>query len=122
MLGREAYHDPWSMAGWDWRFFGVRRRRAEREQVEAALGDYLEGLHAAGQPWSHAMRHVLGLWNGAAGRAPLASGVVGPSAEGAVAARKCSVWPMRPDAAKRLTPRRSTPEGRYPLAIDGEHR
>lgn len=67
MVGREAYHEPWSMAQWDSRFFGQPDPAASREQVEDAWLGYLDRLHAAGRPWPHAMRHALGLWNGTPG-------------------------------------------------------
>jgi tRNA-dihydrouridine synthase A len=38
-----------------------------REQVEDGWLAYLDRLHAAGTPWSYAMRHALGLWNGTPG-------------------------------------------------------
>jgi tRNA-dihydrouridine synthase A len=67
MIGREAYHHPWSMAGWDAAFFGDTAPATSREQVEAAMVRYLQGLQARGLPWSHASRHMLGLWNGTPG-------------------------------------------------------
>ncbi len=68
MVGREAYHHPWSMASWDAVFFGDGSRApAERAQVEAAMLRYMEALHAQHQPWTHASRHMLGLWNGTPG-------------------------------------------------------
>jgi tRNA-dihydrouridine synthase A len=67
MLGRHAYHEPWEMAAWDAAFFGDPGPAAAREQVEAQWLSYLERLHATGTPWSHAMRHALGLWNGTPG-------------------------------------------------------
>lgn len=67
MLGRRAYHEPWSMAGWDARFFGTPGPAESREQVEAAWIDYLAALERAGTPWPRAMRHALGLWNGMPG-------------------------------------------------------
>jgi tRNA-dihydrouridine synthase A len=67
MVGREAYHEPWSMAQWDSRFFGQPDPATSREQVEAAWLDYLERVHASGRSWAHAMRHALGLWNGTPG-------------------------------------------------------
>lgn len=74
MLGRQAYHEPWSMADWDARFWpeastrdAMPERAATREAVEAAWVDYLEGLTDSGLPWWSAMRHALGLWNGMPG-------------------------------------------------------
>jgi tRNA-dihydrouridine synthase A len=67
MVGRQAYHEPWQMAGWDQRFFGVVGPAVSREQVEADWIIYLQAHVAAGRPWAQAMRHALGLWNGQAG-------------------------------------------------------
>jgi len=67
MLGRHPYHEPWSMTGWDALFFGMGPKAGTREDVETRWVAYLERLHAGGTPWSHAMRHALGLWNGMPG-------------------------------------------------------
>jgi tRNA-dihydrouridine synthase A len=67
MVGRHAYHEPWSMAGWDERFFGEPARNSSRDAVEDAMVAYMAGISAAGVPWGHASRHMLGLRNGQAG-------------------------------------------------------
>jgi tRNA-dihydrouridine synthase A len=68
MIGREAYHHPWSMAGWDRAFLGADAAAApEREQVEAQLVAYMERMGGEGVPWPHVARHMLGLWNGTPG-------------------------------------------------------
>jgi len=67
MVGREAYHHPWSMAKWDVDFLGSTADPPDREQVEARMLRYMEGLHVQGKPWTHAARHMLGLWNGTPG-------------------------------------------------------
>jgi tRNA-dihydrouridine synthase A len=67
MVGREAYHNPWLMAGWDERFFGAPARRRDRADVEAHMVEYMERCAAAGEPWSRVARHMLGLWNGLPG-------------------------------------------------------
>jgi tRNA-dihydrouridine synthase A len=67
MVGRHAYHEPWSMAGWDSAFFGATGPATTREGVEAGMLAYLSRLHAAGQAWAPAARHMLGLWNGTPG-------------------------------------------------------
>ena len=60
-----AYHDPFAMAEWDRRFFddGGASPPADRDAVEAAYVGYMERLAAAGEPWTHASRHMLGLRN-----------------------------------------------------------
>jgi tRNA-dihydrouridine synthase A len=67
MLGREAYHNPWLMAGWDERFFGAAPSTLQREQVEEAMVAYMAAQVAAGEPWSRVSRHMMGLWNGQPG-------------------------------------------------------
>ncbi len=67
MLGREAYHQPWSLAGWDHRFFGDAPSSAERASIELQMVEYMETLHQQGIAWPHAARHMLGLWNGTPG-------------------------------------------------------
>lgn len=67
MLGREAYHQPWLMADWDTRFFGEASVARDQDEVEAKMVDYMRHAAAAGEPWSHVSRHMLGLRNGQAG-------------------------------------------------------
>jgi tRNA-dihydrouridine synthase A len=67
MVGRHAYHEPWALAGWDERFFGDPPRGLTREGVEAAMVAYMQKLQAAGTPWGHAARHMIGLRNGLPG-------------------------------------------------------
>jgi tRNA-dihydrouridine synthase A len=67
MLGREAYHNPWLMASWDARFFAQAPVHGTRADVEAAMVEYMDRHVAAGEPWAHVSRHMLGLWNGVAG-------------------------------------------------------
>lgn len=67
MVGRQAYHEPWQMAGWDARFFGTPGPAADRAAVEAAWLADLQAWHETGRPWPQAMRHALGLYNGVPG-------------------------------------------------------
>jgi tRNA-dihydrouridine synthase A len=67
MIGREAYHHPWTMAGWDRRFFGAASEPPEREQVERAMVAYMERAARQGTPWPNVARHTMGLWNGMPG-------------------------------------------------------
>jgi tRNA-dihydrouridine synthase A len=67
MIGRDAYHQPWGLTAWDARFFGDRRCAPEREAIEARMVRYIELQQAAGVPWAHVARHMLGLWNGMPG-------------------------------------------------------
>jgi tRNA-dihydrouridine synthase A len=67
MVGRHAYHEPMAMAGWDARFFGTTEPAPDADAVEQAFVAYLSRLHAQGQPWPLAARHMLGLRNGQPG-------------------------------------------------------
>ena len=67
MIGRDAYHQPWGLTAWDARFFGDSRCAPEREAIEAQMVRYIEVQQAAGVPWAHVARHMLGLWNGLPG-------------------------------------------------------
>jgi tRNA-dihydrouridine synthase A len=67
MVGRAAYHQPWDLAGWDERFFGAPSPTLSRDEVEDAMVEYMARLASAGEPWSHASRHILGLRNGQPG-------------------------------------------------------
>jgi tRNA-dihydrouridine synthase A len=67
MLGREAYHQPWTMADWDERFFGAEPVARDRDEIEAEMVEYMQRTVNSGEPWSHVSRHLLGLRNGQAG-------------------------------------------------------
>jgi tRNA-dihydrouridine synthase A len=69
MVGREAYHHPWSMAGWDVAFLGAPppAEPLQREDVEAAMVEHMHRAAARGVPWASVARHMLGLWNGTPG-------------------------------------------------------
>jgi tRNA-dihydrouridine synthase A len=68
MVGREAYHHPWSLASWDATFFGDAVRPLDRDGVEAAMVHYMDQrMHSSGEPWSRIARHMLGLRNGEPG-------------------------------------------------------
>jgi tRNA-dihydrouridine synthase A len=68
MVGREAYHNPWSMASWDTDFFGAAPSTRSRETVEVQMCDYMAGEFAKhGTPHSAVARHMLGLRHGLPG-------------------------------------------------------
>lgn len=68
MVGREAYHHPWTMAQWDARFFGEAAQALDRASVERAMVDYMTRQAAEhAEPWNRIARHMLGLWNGVPG-------------------------------------------------------
>ena len=68
MLGREAYHHPWMMTGWDARYFGGAAYTRTPDEVEADMLAYMqrEALED-GTPWSAIARHMLGLHHGRRG-------------------------------------------------------
>lgn len=79
MIGREAYHNPWTMVDWDAQFWpapdvasppGVPAptHPLTRESVEEAMVVYMaQQASEHGTPWSHIARHMLGLRNGTPG-------------------------------------------------------
>ena len=68
MIGREAYHNPWWLAGWDEIYFGAAARVISRGSIEAQMVDYMEAAAAArGTPWPSIARHMLGLRHGQPG-------------------------------------------------------
>ena len=64
MVGRQAYHDPWSMVDWDARFLGLDAPGLSRLQVEQAMVAYLATITGEKRHWAQGARHMLGLWNG----------------------------------------------------------
>jgi tRNA-dihydrouridine synthase A len=67
MVGRSAYHDPWSMREWDVRYWGAVDSGLTRACVEAAMCDYMDRAAVSGEHWRKVSRHMLGLWNGLPG-------------------------------------------------------
>ena len=68
MVGREAYHNPWLLAGFDAAFFGAAPAVSSREEVELAMVDYMERMaREHGTPWYPIARHMLGLRHGLPG-------------------------------------------------------
>jgi len=68
MVGREAYHHPWSLTEWDGAFFDDPHPVPSREAVEEAMVVYMERAHAEdGCPWYAIARHMLGLYHGQRG-------------------------------------------------------
>ena len=69
MIGRDAYHQPWSMAGWDVDFLGAATAAAtSRAEVESLMVDYMERqARDHGTPWWNISRHMMGLWHGTPG-------------------------------------------------------
>jgi len=71
MLGREAYHNPYLMAGWDARFYGDDAPVKSREEVLAAMIPYIADQLAQhgghGLKLNSITRHMLGLMTGLPG-------------------------------------------------------
>ena len=68
MVGREAYNNPWWLARWDALYYGAPENTLTREDVEAAMVDYMAREAAAhGTSWASIARHMLGLRHGLAG-------------------------------------------------------
>ncbi len=71
MLGREAYHNPYAMAGYDARFYGDNTDVKSREEVLAAMIPYIAAQlaeHGArGLKLNSITRHMLGLMAGLPG-------------------------------------------------------
>jgi tRNA-dihydrouridine synthase A len=68
MVGREAYHNPWVLTGWDEAFFGAAPSTVTREAVEEQMVAYMERAFLEdGCPWYAIARHMLGLRHGLRG-------------------------------------------------------
>jgi tRNA-dihydrouridine synthase A len=67
MFGRQAYHNPWLLAGIDEQFYGAAASNLTRVDVEAQMAEYAERQLAAGGYLGAITRHMLGLYKGAAG-------------------------------------------------------
>ena len=67
MIGREAYHNPFWMAGFDGEFFGGTGKIITREAVEAAIAIYVARQSLDGVAKHSVTRHTLGLYRGLPG-------------------------------------------------------
>ncbi|MEQ6291547.1 tRNA dihydrouridine(20/20a) synthase DusA [Vogesella sp. MAHUQ-64] len=67
MVGREAYHNPYLMAGWDADFYGDASPVYSRGKVVEALLPYVAERLQDGSSVRHIARHVLGLFHGEPG-------------------------------------------------------
>ena len=64
MLGREAYHNPYILAGVDQQLFGSEAPIVTRAEALALLRPYIAQHLAAGGAMHHVTRHILGLGQG----------------------------------------------------------
>ncbi len=71
MVGREAYHNPWTMADWDATFFAASGAMNTRTEVEKHMISYMESLQNTSKDrpthWHAVARHMMGLYNGQPG-------------------------------------------------------
>jgi len=67
MLGREAYQNPWMLAGVDQRIFGLDNTHITRDDIISALLPYVEQQLSCGVHLNHITRHILGLYQGVPG-------------------------------------------------------
>lgn len=67
MIGRAAYHMPWSLAEADARLFGDPPPCAARRDAALAMLPYIERETAAGVPLHRILRHMTGLFHGVPG-------------------------------------------------------
>lgn len=67
MLGREAYHNPWLLAGVDQEFFGEKVPTISRHDVLRAMYPFIQSELERGVFLGHISRHLLGLFHGVPG-------------------------------------------------------
>lgn len=67
MLGREAYHNPWLLAGVDPVFFGAPAPVETRHQALRAILPFIQNELDRGVFLTHMSRHLLGLFHGQPG-------------------------------------------------------
>ncbi|MDD5579702.1 MAG: tRNA dihydrouridine(20/20a) synthase DusA [Methylobacter sp.] len=67
MVGREAYQNPYLLAGVDNLFFGESGDPMSREKIISLLIPYIREQLKSGRRLNNISRHILGLFNGASG-------------------------------------------------------
>ncbi|MFC4160147.1 tRNA dihydrouridine(20/20a) synthase DusA [Chitinimonas lacunae] len=68
MIGRAAYHDPYSFAEVDRRYYGAADPALSRAEVARAMQPYISARLAGGRTQvKHIARHLLGLYQGRPG-------------------------------------------------------
>lgn len=67
MIGREAYHNPFSLAQVDELYYGAAPSTITRDQAMLAMRPFIEAELKAGTPLRFITRHVLGLYQGVYG-------------------------------------------------------
>jgi tRNA-dihydrouridine synthase A len=67
MLGRAAYHTPWTLIETDPKFGGCPAPVSTRREAVELMVDYIPRYLAIGEPLHHISRHMLGLYHGQPG-------------------------------------------------------
>jgi tRNA-dihydrouridine synthase A len=67
MIGREAYHNTYLIAGIDRLFYQSTQQPLSRTAIIRQYADYVEQQMSAGVPLIHLTRHILGLMQGCSG-------------------------------------------------------
>jgi len=67
MVGREAYQNPWLLAGVDEAFYGVPGPATSRHDAAREFRPYIANRLAEGAKLNHITRHLLGLFQGQPG-------------------------------------------------------
>lgn len=67
MLGREAYHNPWLLAGVDPELFGEAPPVTSRHDALQAMLPFIEAELERGVYLTHITRHIMGLFHGQPG-------------------------------------------------------
>ena len=67
MVGREAYQNPWLLAGVDEQLFGEQGPAASRLDAAIAFRPYIQQRLDEGAKLNHITRHLLGLFQGCPG-------------------------------------------------------
>lgn len=67
MVGREAYQNPWLLAGVDEAFYGVAGPATSRHAAAKAFRPYIARRLEEGAKLNHVTRHLLGLFQGQPG-------------------------------------------------------
>jgi len=67
MLGREAYHNPWLLAGVDTEFFGEPAVVENRHEALKAMFPFIQQELDRGVYLTHISRHIMGLFHGMPG-------------------------------------------------------
>jgi tRNA-dihydrouridine synthase A len=91
MVGRAAYHEPWTLHRMAQRVLGDESAPLRREDAIRAMRDYVEEHLAGGDSLKHISRHWLGLFHGEPGargfRRTLSEGAHRPGADWALVER-----------------------------------